>query len=735
MSVLRFPPSKSETRTARKRGAAVSPTPPEADAAPSGLGKLCELITVFFGVPTVVITDADDPAAPLCAHGVAPEGAALYQALSQSTTAAAQASSDRAPAAVVHLDADALQAAGAPADLRFFVAVPLLLNDDERKRDAVAGALCIADNQARPFSPDDLRHLREFAAVAAGAVRASRALNEARRREQLLARASRLAKVGGWEYNVETGGLTLSEQAMDIYGLEPSTKPTLDMLMRRFYPGDALIDAREDLTRVMRDGKGYDSRRRIQRLDGTSRWIHSLAEPELRDGQVVRVHGLIEDITEEVDAQRRFHELAYIDKLTGLPNRGAFLMELGRRFVRTESINLVAVDIDGFKDVNDTLGHHAGDQLLTDIGQRIAAFFAVGTFVARIGSNEFAVIADAPDDDPADFQAAVDQLRLSLKAPMAYPEYTLMVSVSAGISAAPRQAGDADKLIRNTDIALYQAKKAGGDCTVMFEPQMRDRLEERVQLLRDVRLGIARGEFIVYYQPIYDMRNQTLSGFEALMRWSRPERGILSPAVFSPAFDDQTLAPALGNVALHAACAQMRRWKQHGFDFGRVSVNVAAAQFYTGDLAGQILALLEEYGLSPQHLTLEITESVYMGQGSNTVESTLRKLHDAGVHIALDDFGTGYASLSQLQRFPIDSLKIDKSFVQEPDARSIVDAIIALGTSMNMDIVAEGVETRAHQDQLLRSNCRYGQGYYYGKPMPAEFYGGSPQPQTAGATK
>ncbi|OWT72729.1 GGDEF domain-containing protein [Achromobacter sp. HZ28] len=728
MSVLRFPPSKSESRSvhtrvaeaaAETKQASVAAALPDADAPPPGLDALCSLVAVFFGVPIVVFTAHDDPAAPLAIHGTTQAQAALFHRLSLPTQQAQD---------VIQLDTEALAAAGAATDLHFFTAVPLLLDGMGRAAGVQAtgvraGALCIAGSQARAFSPDDLRHLRDYAAVAAAAVRGSRALNEARMREQMLARASRLARVGGWEYNVQTGSLTLSEQAMDIYGLEPSTKPTLDMLMRRFYPGDALIDAREDLARILRDSKGYDSRRRIQRLDGTSRWIHVLAEPELHEGQVIRVHGLIEDITEEVEAQRRFHELAYTDKLTGLPNRGAFLLELGRRFVRTEAINLVAVDVDGFKDVNDTLGHHAGDQLLTDISQRITTFFAVGTFVARIGSNEFAVIVEAPDDSPADFTAAVDQLRLALKAPMAYPEYTLMVSVSAGISAAPRQAEDADQLIRNTDIALYQAKKAGGDCSVMFEPHMRDRLEERVQLLRDVRMGIARGEFIIYYQPIYDMRNQTLSGFEALMRWSRPERGILSPAVFGAAFDDQTLAPALGTVALRAAFTQMRRWNEHGFAFGRVSVNVAAAQFYTGDLAGQILSLLDEYGLSAQQLTLEITESVYLGQGSNAVESTLRKLHDAGIHIALDDFGTGYASLSQLQRFPIDSLKIDKSFVQEPDARSIVDAIIALGTSMNLDIVAEGVETRAHQDQLLHSNCRYGQGHYYGKPMPAEFYG------------
>jgi EAL domain-containing protein (putative c-di-GMP-specific phosphodiesterase class I) len=218
------------------------------------------------------------------------------------------------------------------------------------------------------------------------------------------------------------------------------------------------------------------------------------------------------------------------------------------------------------------------------------------------------------------------------------------------------------------------------------------------------------------------MRTQTLSGFEALMRWARPGKGIATPDYFKAAFDDQTLAPQLGNEALCSAFEQMRRWMGQGFDFKRVSVNVAAAQFYRVDLVDHILALLKEYGLHPGQLTLEITESVYLGQGADAVEDALRALHRAGVGIALDDFGTGYASLTQLQRFPVDFLKIDKSFVQNPDAASIVDAIIALGASLNIQIVAEGVETQAHQDALLRRGCRYGQGYYLGKPMPAAFY-------------
>ncbi|ARP83229.1 hypothetical protein CAL12_22015 [Bordetella genomosp. 8] len=682
-----------------------------------GVQELCRLTGFFFGVSMFAVTWLRD-ASPvsLWSSGACQRTAELLARWSYPVLSSPGIVTATAASLAAHDPVCGGAATGPIPAVQFFAAAPLTLADGTR-----VGALCIADTDHRTFSEDDAQRLRDFAAMASEALRGRKALADTRRREQLLARAFRLAKVGGWEYNVITGQLTLSEQALEIYGMDPTIQPTLDTMMRRFYPGDALIDTRDDFARLLRDGQGYDSRRRIRRLDGSSRWIHVLAEPETQEGQVVHVHGLVEDITDEVESQQRFHELAYTDKLTGLPNRGAFLLELGRHFSRLEPIVLIAIDIDGFKDINDTIGHHAGDQLLIEVGKRIAAYFPVGTFAARVGSNEFTVIAP-PNGTIEQAIEQMNQLRLQLKQPIYYSEQTLSASVSIGLCEAPAQAGDADQLVRNTDIALYQAKKAGGDRTVAFEPEMRDRLEERVQLLRDVRRGIERKEFILYYQPIYDMRTHTLSGFEALMRWSLPEKGILGPAYFNAAFDDQTLAPLLGDEALRNACEQMRRWTSKGFDFKRVSVNVAAAQFYRSDLSSHILAMLAQYGLRPDQLTLEITESVYLGQGADAVEDALRTLHQAGVGIALDDFGTGYASLTQLQRFPVDSLKIDKSFVQNPGASSIVEAIIALGASLNIQIVAEGVETEAHQDALLKRGCQFGQGYYLGKPMPAEFY-------------
>ncbi|ARP89642.1 hypothetical protein CAL14_04525 [Bordetella genomosp. 9] len=679
-----------------------------------GMQELCRLAIRFFDVSMCAVTWLRDTApVSLWSCGA---GAGAASLLTEWSCAALLANDvvvrDLGEPSPARKD-DALLKVDGP--VRFFAAAPLTLEEGQP-----VAALCIAHGCTRAFSGEDAERLRDFAAVASAALRAQRTLADTRRREQLLSRAFRLTKVGGWEYNAITGDLTLSQQARDIFGIDSTSPATFDTVMRRFQTADSAVQRLEDPGRLLLEGKSYEARRRIEHKNGSSRWVHVLAEPETRDGQVVHVHGLVEDITDEVESQRQLHELAYTDKLTGLPNRGAFLLELARLFSRHEPIVLISIDIDGFKDVNDTLGHHAGDELLIEIGKRIKRHFPQGTFVARVGSNEFTVIAPPRPTDA--LLAHMERLHVRLKEPLHYAEHTLSVSASIGLCHAPAQAADADQIVRSTDIALYQAKKAGGDRTVAFEPEMRHRLEERVQLLRDVRRGIERKEFLLYYQPIYDIRTQQLSGFEALMRWSLPDRGILPPSCFSAAFEDPTLATQLGNEALLGALGQMRAWMAKGFDFKRVSVNVAAAQFYRVELADQILTMLHEHGLRPDQLTLEITESVYLGPGADVVEDTLRTLHAAGIGIALDDFGTGYASLTQLQRFPVDLLKIDKSFVQNPAAASIVDAIIALGASLNIQIVAEGIETRAHQDALLKRGCRYGQGYYLGKPMPADHY-------------
>jgi len=284
----------------------------------------------------------------------------------------------------------------------------------------------------------------------------------------------------------------------------------------------------------------------------------------------------------------------------------------------------------------------------------------------------------------------------------------------------PNDATDAEALIKNADIALYHAKEAGRNRSIVFEPAMRTELERRVELLRDVRAAVAADEFTLFYQPVVDIRERRVVGFEALMRWMHPEQGVLTPAHFMAAFEDQELSLRLGDLAFEQSLRQMRTWLDEGVDFGRIAVNISAAQFRSGRLAEEVQERLARWNVPCSCLTIEVTENVYMGWGSDLVSGNISRLHAAGVMIALDDFGTGYASLANLRQFPIDRLKIDKSFVQNGEDEAIVKAVITLGSSMGMKVVAEGVETTGQLEFLQRYGCKAFQGYPFGRPMPPE---------------
>lgn len=313
----------------------------------------------------------------------------------------------------------------------------------------------------------------------------------------------------------------------------------------------------------------------------------------------------------------------------------------------------------------------------------------------------------------------IQTLQELLRRPIEHGGRSFTCSASIGAALHGDMDADPSHMIKNADIALYRAKDAGRNRSVVFQPSMRSELEQRIELLRDVRAGIAAGEFVLFYQPVVDVRQGGVTGFEALMRWAHPEQGILAPARFMAAFEDQDLSLKLGDVAFDAALTQMRDWIDTGVDFGRVAVNISAAQFRSGRLAEEIQARLAHARVPCDRLTIEVTENVYMGWGSDMVSETVKRLHDAGVMIALDDFGTGYASLANLRQFPIDRLKIDKSFVQNAQDEAIVRAVITLGSSMGMKVVAEGVEDAEQLAKLIGYGCDQVQGYHFGRPMPA----------------
>jgi diguanylate cyclase (GGDEF)-like protein len=428
-------------------------------------------------------------------------------------------------------------------------------------------------------------------------------------------------------------------------------------------------------------------------------------------------NGMVAKIAER---EQRITQLAFNDVLTGLPNRTMFQQQLDQSFRAAEGngglFALHCLDLDQFKVINDTLGHPAGDALLIEAGQRVLQA-ARGHFVARLGGDEFIVLQSVGDD-----RNAIDRLAREILSTMAKPltidGNELVPSTSIGIAIAPDDGSDGETLLRNADLALYRAKEAGRGTYAFFEESLNERAQERRQLETDLRLALERGEFELHYQPLFDLDQNRVCSFEALLRWNHPKRGVISPTDFVPIAEDTGLIVPIGAWVIREACNRAAAWPDHV----RVAVNVSPIQFHRGVLHETILRALADSGLAAQRLEAEITESVFL-EGS---ESTLRLLHALralGVRIALDDFGTGYSSLSYLQSFPFDKLKIDRSFIQNlltrHGATAIVRAITELAHALDMEVTAEGVEETAQLTELRTYGCSSVQGYLFSEPMTA----------------
>jgi diguanylate cyclase (GGDEF)-like protein len=430
-----------------------------------------------------------------------------------------------------------------------------------------------------------------------------------------------------------------------------------------------------------------------------------------------------------IDLARReaaLERVAYVDTLTGLPNRAMFQREfteaVERAGRRADKVGLILLDLDHFKDVNDTLGHDAGDALLKSVAERLSQAYRKTDTVARLGGDEFAVILPYING-PEDMRRPTEKVMELLLHPLEHGGKTLSITASVGTAVFPADDSDPAQLLKNADIALHQAKALGRNRITAFEPPMRAAVEKRIDMLREVRAGLPRGEFGLHYQPLVAIGKRgaaNVVGFEGLMRWRHPMRGLLSPVAFMSAFEDQELGLLLGDAALDDALRQMRGWMDRGLDFGRVAVNISAAQFRTGRLAQTLFDKLAHWDVPAERLAVEVTETVYMGWGADVVGDAVRALHQAGVQIALDDFGTGYASLSNLKQFPIDRLKIDRAFVQNEADRAIVKAVIALGAGLGMQVVAEGVEEPGQLAFLAQCGCDQAQGFHFARPMPPE---------------
>jgi diguanylate cyclase (GGDEF)-like protein/PAS domain S-box-containing protein len=441
--------------------------------------------------------------------------------------------------------------------------------------------------------------------------------------------------------------------------------------------------------------------------------------------QALYILGVIDDVTERKHAEARIARLAHYDPLTELPNRTLFREQLIKElsFVpRGARLAVLCLDLDHFKSINDTLGHQAGDELLKEVAQRIRSCLNQGDLIARLGGDEFALVRTNLQH-PKEAEALAQRLRDAV-AGQTYnlKDHQTGSDLSVGIALAPEDGTEIDELLNHADLALYGAKAEGRGSYRYYEPEMNARMKRRRSLEVDLRAALLKNEFVLYYQPILDLKTASITGCEALLRWEHAQRGVVPPAEFVPLAEETGLINGIGEWVLRQACSDAVQWPS----CVRVGVNVSPAQFRNSALPLVVVGALAESGLPAQRLELEITESVLM---QNT-ESTLLRLHqlrDLGARIALDDFGTGYSSLSYLRSFPFDRIKIDRSFVGDlldgNEAVAIVNAILNLASSLNMKTTAEGVET-AVQERLLRAaGCDEVQGYLFSEPVPASRIG------------
>lgn len=429
------------------------------------------------------------------------------------------------------------------------------------------------------------------------------------------------------------------------------------------------------------------------------------------------------DITENIQTQERLHHLAHHDALTGLPNRVLFVERLKHALQRAErrkrSVAVLFLDMDRFKIVNDTLGHEAGDRLLQAMAARLHACVREGDTVARFGGDEFAgFLSDVAS--PEDVAIVVGKFLDALAPPFLIDGHELFISGSIGISLYPEDGTDTQTLMKNADSAMYRAKQMGGNTSEFYHSEMTEHALTRLSRESGLRRGLEREEFVLHYQPQFDLKSGEVVGFEALIRWENNETGAMQPNEFIPLLEETGLIVQVGEWILRTACMQHAAWLAAGLPPLRMAVNISSRQFDGDELIKTLRKVLDAHCMEAQYLELEITETILMKNAEPDIEA-LQALSDMGMRFAIDDFGTGYSSLTYLKRFPINVLKIDKAFVHDitsnPDDAAIVRAIITMAHSLNMKTVAEGVETREQLEFLRTQGCDYAQGYYFSPPL------------------
>ena len=605
-----------------------------------------------------------------------------------------------------------------PSHVRFYAGVPLFSPDG-----LALGALCVLDDRPHlDFSEDDCKRLADLAKMATDRLELRRIeISSERSRPRFDEYAGNSTTPVVW-FDEKGKIIEWNQAAASSHGYELSDKTNLmfeELLAER---------ERQNFRQLIQNAVATGSLDQVttpSELNGlrknSSEFRFGFALFGWHDGNCMKFEAVLKDRSAQEREEEELRQQANLDTLTGLANRGRFYRCVEDVLIKPAPAAVLMIDLDGFKDVNDTLGHNIGDGILQEVGRRLSALAESYDVVARIGGDEFAVLLV----DVTDSQIAM-QLANTMVAHIAQPinidGHMVRVGASCGVALAPTQAQEALELVSNADLALFKAKRTGRGQACLFLPALRMEAMARRLYGLELHRAIDEGEFLLFYQPQINLADGSLTGAEALLRWHHPERGLLAPASFLSVLEGGPLAATVGSWVLDEACSQAAYWRRNGAPSFRMGVNLLGAQFRVGDLFKEVMENLERHGLPPDALELEVTENIVL-DNDEIVLDVLQRLNDAGVGIAFDDFGTGYASLSLLKSYPLTRIKIDQTFVRgmlssQRDA-SVIRAILDMARSFNLETIAEGIETDEENRYLMQEHCDEGQGYLFGKPMPA----------------
>ncbi|CAE6772917.1 MAG: EAL domain-containing protein [Nitrospira sp.] len=570
-------------------------------------------------------------------------------------------------------------------------------------------------------------------------LRTNNVLHALIRSESRLELAQRIARIGNWDWNPKTNRFAMSNELCRLVGVRPQDfTGTFEGFLNLVHPDDRPL-VTGALQKLVAQQTPCDIDHRIVLPNGTDFIIHLQAEA-VREEEVdeVTVIGTAQDITERKQAERAIHQLAYYDSLTGLANRVLFKDRLSNAISyaarHDQHLATLFIDLDRFKIINDTLGHTVGDLLLTRVAERLSESVRQSDSVsrhadhepvhalARLGGDEFTILLTALPQ-PEDAGRVARRILESLAHPFIIEGHEIFISASIGISIYPSDGSTVEALLKNADTAMYHAKEQGRNNCQFYSSGLNAAAAERLDLENELRRALEREEFVVFYQPKLNIHSRTILGAEALVRWKHPKRGLVPPGVFLNAAIDTGLIRSMDEWVLREACRQVKAWETAGLPAISISANVSNSLFHGRTLPATVADALRDSGLNPSQLELELTESIAMRDVEASV-TMLEGLRTMGVRLSIDDFGTGYSSLSYLQRFPLSRLKIDQSFVRDlltnENNVKITRAIIAMAHSLNLSVLAEGVETEGQLARLREEGCDEVQGYLFSRPVCAE---------------